>query len=49
VVRDGHRTMVGSLPGVMGYVLVGVAGQGVTVLGYLVYKRRKNAGSKKYL
>lgn len=49
VVRDGHRTMLGSLPGVMGYVLVGVAGQGVTVLGYLVYKRRKNAGPKKYL
>lgn len=49
VVRDGHRTMLGSAPGVMGYVLVGVAGQVITVLGYLVYKRRKNAGPKKYL
>jgi mannose-binding lectin 1 len=49
VVRDGHKTMLGSAPGVMSYILVGVAGQGITVLGYLVYKRRKNAGPKKYL
>jgi mannose-binding lectin 1 len=49
VLRDGHKTMLGSAPGVMGYILVGVAGQGITVLGYLVYKRRKNAGPKKYL
>lgn len=48
-VREGHRTMLGSLPGVMGYILVGIMGQGLTVVGYLVYKRRKNAGPKKYL
>jgi mannose-binding lectin 1 len=49
VVTDTHLTMLGSLPGIMGYVLVVLAGQVVTVVGYLAYKRRKNAGPKKYL
>lgn len=49
VVTDGHKTMLGSLPGIMGYILVVLAAQGVTVVGYMVYKKRKNAGPKKYI
>lgn len=49
VVRDTHRTMLGRLPGIMGYVMVVVAGQALTIVGYLVYKKRKNGGLKKYI
>ena len=49
VVRDTHRTMLGSLPGIMGYVMVVVASQALTIVGYLVYKKRKNGGLKKYI
>ena len=49
VVRDTHRTMLGRLPGIMGYVMVVVAGQGLTIVGYLVYKKRKSGGLKKYI
>ena len=49
VVRDTHHTMLGRIPGIMGYVVVVVASQGLTMLGYLVYKRRKNGGAKKYI
>jgi mannose-binding lectin 1 len=53
VVADTHRTVLGSIaasaPSVLGYVLVVVCSQAVTVAAYLVYKRRKNAGPKKYL
>lgn len=53
VVADTHRTLLGSIaasaPSVLGYVVVVVCSQAVTVAAYLVYKRRKNAGPKKYL
>jgi mannose-binding lectin 1 len=49
VVRDTHHTMLSRIPGTMGYVMVVVAGQGLTIVGYLVYKRRKSGGLKKYI
>jgi lectin, mannose-binding 1 len=53
VVTDTHRTMLGSLaasaPSVMGYILVAVGSQALTVAAYLLYKRRKAASPKKYL
>jgi mannose-binding lectin 1 len=52
-VRSTHNTMLGRMEeravGVLGYVLVVVGSQALTVVAYLVYKRRKNGGSKKYL
>jgi mannose-binding lectin 1 len=53
VVADTHRTMLGSLaasaPSLMGYILVAVGSQALTVAAYLLYKRRKAASPKKYL
>lgn len=53
VLRDTHQTTLGSIassaPGVLRYVLVVVAGQLVTVGAYVLWKRRKAAGPKKYL
>jgi mannose-binding lectin 1 len=53
VVRDTHHSVVGSLaksaPGIMGYFLVAIGSQALTVVAFLVYKRRKANGPKKYL
>lgn len=53
VVRDTHHSMVGSLaesaPGIMGYFLVAIGSQALTVVAFLLYKRRKANGPKKYL
>jgi mannose-binding lectin 1 len=53
IVRDTHRTMLGSIaasaPTVLGYIFVVLGSQVLTVVAYVVYKRRKAAGSKKYL
>ena len=52
-VRDTHHSMLGTVaanaPGVALYVFVVLGSQALLVVAYLVYKRRKANGPKKYL
>lgn len=52
-VRDSHVSVLGTLAstgtGLGKFVLVVVGSQGVLVGAYVLYKRRKAGGSKKYL
>jgi mannose-binding lectin 1 len=52
-VRDTHHTLLGSVaasaPSVAMYVFVVMGSQALMVVAYLVYKRRKANGPKKYL
>lgn len=52
-VRDGHQDVLGSITGsktgIGGFLLVVFGSQGLLVLAYVWYKRRKANGPKKYL
>lgn len=52
-VRGTHATLLGtvagSAPGISGFILAVLASQGLLVLAYVLYKRRKANGPKKYL
>ena len=52
-VRDNHGRVLGGIkenaPGIMGYILVVLGSQGLLVVAYVLYKRRKANGPKKYL